>query len=62
MPLVRLLLATVCLLFTFQARADEQGVPESAASLAGAISSVHAPVTFTLVPKSPKAAWCTLVL
>ena len=41
MPLARLLLATVCLLFTFQAHADEHAAPEP-------IGSVHAPVTFTL--------------
>lgn len=39
MPLARLLL--VCLLFSFQARADEQAAPAP-------ISNVHAPVTFTL--------------
>ena len=48
MNVARALIATFCLLLTFQTRAQGQTAPDSGATLAASHSDMHAPVTFTL--------------
>ena len=48
MNVARALIATFCLLLTFQTRAQEQTAPDSGAAVPVSHTDMHAPVTFTL--------------
>ena len=48
MNVARALIATFCLLLTFQTRAQEQTAPDGGAAVPVSHTDMHAPVTFTL--------------